>query len=85
MHGYNPNPYPLVLIENSSLVGNIVYDGFLGSGTTLIACEQLNRLWIGIEISEKYCEIAKQRIIRERSQLKLFEPEPVKPKQESLF
>jgi DNA modification methylase len=27
-----------------------------------VACEELNRKWIGIEIEEKYCEIAKQRI-----------------------
>jgi DNA modification methylase len=64
-----------------------VVDPFLGSGTTAIACEQLNRRWIGIEISEKYCEIAAKRIERERQQLKLFQPEPPKPKpeQKSLF
>jgi DNA modification methylase len=66
--------------------GNVL-DPFLGSGTTAVACEQLNRRWIGIEISEKYCEIAAKRIERERQQLKLFQPEPPKPKpeQKSLF
>jgi len=49
-----------------------VLDPFMGSGTTAVACERLNRRWIGIEISEAYCEIAKQRIEKERSQLKLF-------------
>jgi DNA modification methylase len=38
-----------------------------------LACEKLNRRWIGIEISEKYCEIAKQRIKQEADQMKLFE------------
>jgi tRNA/tmRNA/rRNA uracil-C5-methylase (TrmA/RlmC/RlmD family) len=49
-----------------------VLDPFLGSGTTAVACEKLNRRWIGIEISEKYCEIAKSRIKAEADQLKLL-------------
>lgn len=47
-------------------------DPYLGSGTTAIACERLNRKWIGIEISEEYCEIAAKRIEQETKQLKLF-------------
>ena len=50
----------------------IVLDLFIGSGTTAIACERLNRRWVGIEISEEYCEIAAKRIERETKQLKLF-------------
>ncbi len=42
------------LIRNHS--GN-VYDPFLGSGTTLIACEQLNRTCYGMEIEPKYCQV----------------------------
>jgi len=44
------------------LYANTVLDPFLGSGTTLVACKELNRNGIGIEISEKYCAIAKQRL-----------------------
>ena len=49
-----------------------ILDPYLGSGTTAIACERLKRKWIGIEIEEKYCEIAAKRIEQERKQLKLF-------------
>jgi len=49
-----------------------VLDTYLGSGTTALACEELNRRWIGIEISERYCEIAAKRIENETKQLKLF-------------
>ena len=39
-----------------------ILDPFLGSGTTLVACKELNRNGIGIEINQKYCEIAKTRL-----------------------
>ena len=52
--------------------GESVLDCFSGTGTTLFCCERLNRKWIGIEIEEKYCEIAAKRIEQERKQLKLF-------------
>ncbi len=55
-----------------TLQGAVVLDPFIGSGTTAIACERLDRKWIGIEIEEKYCEVAAKRIENERKQLKLF-------------
>jgi len=68
-------PVPLMkyLIKTYSNKSETVLDFAIGSGTTAIACEKLNRRWIGIEISEEYCEIAKQRIINETRQLKLFD------------
>jgi len=65
----HPTQKPLLLIEkiikDYSGKNNIVLDPFLGSGTTAVAAEKLNRRWIGIEINSEYCEIAKQRILKE--------------------
>ena len=44
----------------------VVLDPFIGSGTTAIAAEILNRKWIGIEAKEEYCEEAIKRILKER-------------------
>ena len=62
----------ILILEKYSNIDDIICDLFLGSGTTAIACERLNRRWIGIEIEERYCEISAKRIEKERSQLKLF-------------
>ena len=50
------------LIQNSSKENEIVLDCFMGSGTTGVACKELNRDFIGIEIDKKYFDIAKERI-----------------------
>lgn len=46
------------LILNSSEIRNNVYDGFLGSGTTLLACEQTKRKCFVVEIDYEYCQTA---------------------------
>lgn len=50
------------MIETFSDKNDIVLDAFLGSGTTCIACKELERNFIGIEIDKKYFEIANKRI-----------------------
>ncbi len=66
----HPSEKPLDLLEtlisNSSNIGDIVLDPFMGSGTTGVTCEKLNRNFIGIELEEKYFNIAKERILNDR-------------------
>jgi len=50
------------LIINSTNEGDKVLDPFCGSGSTLLACKQTNREYYGIEIDEKYYNIAKKRL-----------------------
>jgi site-specific DNA-methyltransferase (adenine-specific) len=48
--------------------GDLVYDPFLGSGTTAVSAIKLGRRWIGSEISSEYCEIAADRIAKVNEQ-----------------
>ena len=50
------------LVTNSSNVGDVVLDPFMGSGTTGVSCINTGRNFIGIELDEKYFNIAKDRI-----------------------
>jgi DNA modification methylase len=45
------------LILNSSKIGDWVYDSFLGSGSTLVACEQTRRRCLGLELDPEYCQV----------------------------
>jgi len=49
------------LILNSSTVGDIVFDGFVGSGSTLLACEQTNRRCLAVELDPEYCQVVINR------------------------
>ena len=79
---------PISLYQNFlndfTLKGETVLDPFMGSGTTGVACAQLGRKFLGIEIERKYFDIACERIERAQAQGKLFEPEPPKAEQERL-
>jgi DNA modification methylase len=65
--GRHATPKPLELcnrvIMSSSREGDIVTDWFLGSGSSLIACEKLNRKCYGMELDEKYCDVIVKRYV----------------------
>lgn len=71
----HPAPFPVELVDRviSSTNAKIVLDPFMGSGTTAISAKNLGRDYIGIEISQEYCEYAQKRI------------DQLRHKQESLF
>lgn len=65
----HPCPFPIELPKRCILAttdpGDVVLDPFMGSGTTLRAAKDLGRRAIGIEIEERYCEIAAKRLAQE--------------------
>jgi site-specific DNA-methyltransferase (adenine-specific) len=69
INGSHPTEKPLPLVsELMSLFsnpGDLIFDPFMGSGTTLRAAKNLGRRAIGIEIEERYCEIAAKRLQQE--------------------
>ena len=78
-------PLPLMFTLIDRMPSGTILDPFMGSGTTGVAAIQLGRKFIGIEREPKYFEIACKRIEQAVAQGQLFEPEPVKPVQESMF
>ena len=63
---FHPTQKPVRLMEDiifiHSNIGEVVFDPFMGSGTTGVACVNTGRSFIGIELDECYFEIAKKRI-----------------------
>ena len=85
---YHPTQKPLEVMKwviELCPKSDTILDPFMGSGTTGVAAIQLGRKFIGIEREQKYFEIACKRIEQAVAQGQLFDPEPVKPIQESMF
>lgn len=85
-HGEHPAEKPPNLMSELLLdftnQGETILDPFMGSGTTGVACVNLNRKFIGIELDQKYFDIACKRIEDAVSRPRFDLPEPVKAKQE---
>lgn len=60
-----PIQIPINHIKTWTNEGDIVLDPFVGSGTTVIAAKQLNRTYIGIDMSQEYCNITTERLNKE--------------------
>lgn len=69
----HPSQKPKKLIEmlvlSATREGDSVLDPFLGSGTTALVCQNLNRNFVGIEVEQKYIEMAKKRLKEESANL----------------
>ena len=75
-NGYHPTQKPVLLLEDLiktfSNEGDLVVDLTMGSGSTGVACVNTKRNFIGIELDDKYFEIAENRIKEHQRQQKLF-------------
>jgi site-specific DNA-methyltransferase (adenine-specific) len=69
------------ILTGWSLPNDLILDPFLGSGTTCYCAKKLNRYSIGIEISEKYCEIAAKRCMQEAFEFDLS-AQPIEKQEE---
>lgn len=71
--GLHPTQKPVKLMEylikTYTNEGETVLDNTMGSGTTMIACQNTNRKGIGIELDEKYFEIAKNRVNKNKNKV----------------
>jgi len=73
------------LVSQFTDVGDRLLDSFAGSGTTLVAAYRLGRRAVGVEISERYAEVAARRLEDELRQGRLFPPASVPASQAALF
>lgn len=73
------NQKPLELIKRCVIKhsdpGQIVFDGFMGSGTTAVACLDTDRRFVGAELDKEYFDIAEKRIKNNVTQLSLLDSE----------
>ncbi|TJV20155.1 MAG: site-specific DNA-methyltransferase [Mesorhizobium sp.] len=87
--GRHPTEKPLPLMRELlalfSSAGQTVLDPFMGSASTGVACVQQGRPFIGIELDEKYFEIACDRIRKAYAQPDMFVERPPEPRQERLL
>ena len=71
--GRHPTQKPLALLERiitaSTKEGDVIFDPFMGSGTTGVAAIKLGRKFVGIDNTKEYCNLAERRIENIENQL----------------
>ena len=67
-----PLELPKICLEHFTKENDLILDPFMGSGTTALACVNMNRNYIGFEINQSYIDFAEKRILNESSQKSLF-------------
>ena len=73
----HPAPFPYALAKEHILSwtnrGDIVLDPMCGSGTSIVAASDLGRRFIGIDISDEYCQLANERLAKHQQESRLFQ------------
>jgi modification methylase len=74
MKNGHPAPFPVKLIDRiiTSTKAKTVLDPFIGSGTTAVSARNNGRDYVGIDVAPDYCDMAKKRIEKETSQMRLI-------------
>lgn len=77
--GFHGCPRPIdtirYMVESFSPTGGIIYDPFMGSGTTAVAAKLTGKHWIGFEIDPTTAELARQRVANTQPPLFVYEPQ----------
>ena len=83
--GGKPLPLMKAMVGDYSRAGQVVLDPFMGAGTTIVACQQMGRSSIGIEIDPQAFDKACRRVDEASRQTDLFIAPPAKPTQDTLL
>ena len=68
-----PPQLPAWFVKLFTEPGDLVLDPFMGSGTTALACQQIGRHFVGIELSPQFCKLAENRILGIQGERTLFD------------
>ena len=71
----NQKPVDLItkILNIHSKENDLVFDPFMGSGTTAVACHKLKRHYIGFELDKEYFDLANERLDKVKAQLSIFD------------
>ena len=79
----HPTQKPLEIIERmikaSCPEGGVVFDPFMGSGTTAVAAQKLGRHFVGFELNPEYCELIQRRLCSQMQATRVNDPQTLQP------